>query len=98
MRFRPSAPHNVLAAGQTTPSLFSVATAWALTAIIAVVYLAVVFGDPQRWSCDLGVVAIIAVFLTAVVLVAGVIAAIVAARRAGLTAAGPVRIEAERVP
>jgi hypothetical protein len=37
-------------------------------------------------------------FLIALVLVAGVVAAIVAARRAGLTAAGPVRIEAERVP
>ncbi|MET1040683.1 MAG: hypothetical protein ABWZ90_06575, partial [Acidimicrobiales bacterium] len=46
-------------------------TAWALAAVIAVVYLAVVFGDPQRWSRDLGVVAIIAVFLTAVVLVFG---------------------------
>ena len=56
------------------------ATAGALTAIIAVVYGAVVFGDPQRWSRDLGVVAIIAVFLTAVVLVFGTLGYVMESR------------------
>ncbi len=55
-------------------------TAWALAAVIAVVYLAVVFGDPQRWSRDLGVVAIIAVFLTAVVLVFGTLGYVMESR------------------
>lgn len=55
-------------------------TAWALAAVIAVVYFAVVFGDPQRWSRDLGVVAIIAVFLTAVVLTFGTLGYVMESR------------------
>ncbi|HET9542591.1 MAG TPA: hypothetical protein VFP02_05900 [Acidimicrobiales bacterium] len=56
------------------------ATAWALTAIIAAAYVAVVFDDAQRWSRDLGVVAIIAVFLTAVVLVFGTLGYVMESR------------------
>ena len=43
-------------------------------------YAAVVFGDPQRWSRHLGVVAIIAVFLTAVVLVFGTLGYVMESR------------------